>query len=76
VFDIRQSPRILRDPDITDNDKETGCRGLPPHETITWEAIVIFRFEDGKIAEEWVSRDELGMLRAAGILQPNVARKQ
>ena len=29
---------------------------------IEWPAIAIFRFEDGKIAEEWVCRDELGML--------------
>lgn len=37
---------------------------------MNWDAIVIFRFENGKIAEEWVSRDELGMLLTAGILQP------
>jgi len=37
--------------------------------TVTWEAIVIFRMRDGKIAEEWVSRDELGMLLSAGILK-------
>jgi predicted ester cyclase len=35
---------------------------------LTWDAIVIFRFQNGKIAEEWVSRDELGMLLSAGIL--------
>lgn len=37
--------------------------------TLTWEAIVIFRMQNAKIAEEWVSRDELGMLLSAGILQ-------
>jgi predicted ester cyclase len=36
--------------------------------SVTWPAIAIFRFHDGKIAEEWVSRDELGMLIALGIL--------
>jgi predicted ester cyclase len=36
---------------------------------MTWDAIVIFRFDKGKIAEEWVSRDELGMLLTAGVLQ-------
>lgn len=30
--------------------------------TVTWPAIAIFRFREGKIAEEWVCRDELGML--------------
>jgi predicted ester cyclase len=35
---------------------------------VSWDAIVIFRFQNGRIAEEWVSRDELGMLLSAGIL--------
>jgi hypothetical protein len=30
---------------------------------------MIFRFHDGKIAEEWVSRDGLGMLIELGILE-------
>jgi predicted ester cyclase len=37
--------------------------------TVTWDAIVIFRMQGGKIAEEWVNRDELGMLLSAGVLQ-------
>lgn len=41
--------------------------------TLTWQAIVIFRMEDSKIAEEWVSRDELGMLLSAGILKASEA---
>jgi predicted ester cyclase len=36
--------------------------------SVTWPAIAIFRFHDGKIAEEWVSRDELGMLIELGVL--------
>ena len=36
--------------------------------TVTWPAIAIFRLHDGKIAEEWVSRDELGMLIELGVL--------
>jgi predicted ester cyclase len=36
--------------------------------TVTWPAIAIFRFREGKIAEEWVSRDELGMLVELSIL--------
>jgi predicted ester cyclase len=35
---------------------------------VSWPAIVIFRIRDGKIAEEWVSRDELGMLIQLGVL--------
>ncbi len=36
--------------------------------TVSWSAIAIFRFRDGKIAEEWVCRDELGMLITLGVL--------
>lgn len=36
--------------------------------SVNWPAIAIFRCRDGKIAEEWVSRDELGMLIQLGIL--------
>lgn len=38
--------------------------------TVSWSAIVIFRFREGKIAEEWVSRDELGMLIQLGEVSP------
>lgn len=33
---------------------------------LQWTAIVQFRLKDGKIAEEWVMRDELGMLIQLG----------
>ena len=36
--------------------------------TVTWPAIAIFRIRDGKILEEWVNRDELGMLIGLGVL--------
>jgi predicted ester cyclase len=36
--------------------------------TVSWPAIAIFRIRDGKIAEEWVNRDELGMLIELSIL--------
>jgi predicted ester cyclase len=39
--------------------------------SVTWDAIVIFRMKNGKIAEEWVNRDELGMLLSAGVLKAN-----
>ena len=35
---------------------------------IEWSANVFFRFEEGKIAEEWIARDELGILLDLGIL--------
>jgi ketosteroid isomerase-like protein len=35
---------------------------------VDWSAMAIFRFRDGKIAEEWVCRDELGMLLKLGVL--------
>lgn len=37
---------------------------------VNWSAIAVFRFRHGKIAEEWVSRDELGMLIELGVLAP------
>ena len=40
--------------------------------TMNWDAMAIFRFENGKIAEEWVSRDELGMLMQVGKLELRV----
>jgi predicted ester cyclase len=38
--------------------------------TVSWPAIAIFRIRDGKIAEEWVNRDELGMLIELGVMAP------
>lgn len=37
--------------------------------TIEWDAMAMFRFEGGKIAEEWVSNDELGQLLQIGDVQ-------
>jgi len=36
---------------------------------IEWNAMAMFRFEGGRIAEEWVNRDELGMLLHYRILR-------
>jgi len=36
----------------------------------SWEAMALFRLRDGKIAEERVFRDELGMLLNVGALKP------
>jgi predicted SnoaL-like aldol condensation-catalyzing enzyme len=41
---------------------------LPAEQALDWQAIVQFRLKDGKIAEEWVMRDELGMLVQLGKL--------
>ena len=38
---------------------------------VSWLAITIFRFREGKIVEEWVCRDELGMLIELGIVTPS-----
>jgi predicted ester cyclase len=40
------------------------------NKSLTWNAIAIFRMREGKIAEEWVNRDELGILLGLGILKP------
>jgi len=39
---------------------------VPAEQPLEWAAIVQFRLKDGKIAEEWVMRDELGMLAQLG----------
>ena len=36
--------------------------------TVGWSAITNFRIEGDKIAEEWVCRDELGMLIELGVI--------
>jgi predicted ester cyclase len=43
--------------------------------TVSWPAIAIFRIRDGKIAEEWVNRDELGMLIELGVVASAVKSK-
>jgi len=35
---------------------------------IRWSPMAVFAFRDGKVVEEWVHRDELGMLLAAGVV--------
>ncbi|HKA41258.1 MAG TPA: nuclear transport factor 2 family protein [Burkholderiales bacterium] len=43
-----------------------GEVGITAERELTWTAIVQFRLNDGRIAEEWVMRDELGMLIQLG----------
>lgn len=39
---------------------------LTQNQDLNWSAIVQFRLNEGKIVEEWVMRDELGMLVQMG----------
>ena len=39
---------------------------LTQNQYLNWSAIVQFRLNEGKIVEEWVMRDELGMLVQMG----------
>jgi predicted ester cyclase len=43
--------------------------------TVVWKSIAIFRFSRGKIAEEWVSRDDLGILLQIGAVGSKRRRK-
>ena len=43
--------------------------------TVSWNAIAIFRFEDHRIIEEWVTRDELAMVLQLGLLEPAAVNK-
>jgi predicted ester cyclase len=36
-----------------------------------WESMILFRMEDGKIAELWGTSDRMGMLTQLGVL-PNI----
>jgi len=36
---------------------------------VTWNAIAIFRFENHQIIEEWVTRDELGVILQFGLFK-------
>jgi predicted ester cyclase len=39
--------------------------------TVTWNAIAIFRFDNDKIIEEWVTRDEMAMALQFGLVKPS-----
>ena len=43
-----------------------GETQIAREQALDWTAIAQFRLKDGKIAEEWVMRDELGMLLQMG----------
>ena len=50
-----------------------GDVAVAAEQELNWSASVQFRLSDGKIAEEWVVRDELGMLMQLGTV--TLARK-
>ena len=56
----------------TGSGKHTGeIMGSPPTgKEITWTSIGISRFEDAKIAEEWVEFDALSLLQQLGVVPP------
>jgi predicted ester cyclase len=41
--------------------------------SITWDAMALFHFRDGKIDEEWVNRDELDVLSQLGAISLTTA---
>jgi steroid delta-isomerase-like uncharacterized protein len=44
-------------------------QGLPPtNRPMTMTGIAIYRFAGGKIVEEWMNNDTLGMLRQLGVI--------
>src|SRR5262245_29557755 len=45
-----------------------GTHAVAAGKVVTWPSLTMFRIRDGKIAEEWVCRDELGMLIQLGIV--------
>jgi predicted SnoaL-like aldol condensation-catalyzing enzyme len=45
-----------------------GSHSVAAGQVVTWPSLTMFRIRDGKIAEEWVCRDELGMLIQLGVV--------
>ena len=43
--------------------------------SVTWDAIAIFRFANDRILEEWVTRDELGMILQFGLVKQTSAAR-
>jgi predicted ester cyclase len=64
---IRLSHRTVNRGEWTSRLGRHDVAGKP----VSWSAITIFRFHDGKIVEEWVCRDELGMLIELGVVTPS-----
>lgn len=55
--------------DIFEGTHRGDFMGIPATgNRVTMEAIHIFRFEGGRMAEHWVARDDLGMMRQLGVI--------
>jgi len=48
-----------------------GSYPVAEGKVVTWSAVTTFRMRDGKIAEQWVCRDDLGLLMQLGVLCPD-----
>jgi steroid delta-isomerase-like uncharacterized protein len=46
-----------------------GSYPVAEGKVVTWSAVTTFRLRDGKIAEQWVCRDDLGLLLQLGVLR-------
>jgi steroid delta-isomerase-like uncharacterized protein len=66
---------------IVAEDDKVGCRwtstgthegdlfGIPPTgQKVEVTATVFYRVEDGRLAEGWINRDDLGMMRQLGVV--------
>ena len=55
--------------DVFTGTHEGDFMGIPATGNhVTMQTIHIYRFEDGRIAEHWAVRDELGMMRQIGVV--------
>ncbi|HMH11723.1 MAG TPA: ester cyclase [Edaphobacter sp.] len=48
----------------------------PTGKQLTEQAVVFYRFENGKIAEIWAQMDQLGILRQVGVVIPGMPAPQ
>jgi predicted SnoaL-like aldol condensation-catalyzing enzyme len=48
-----------------------GSHAVAEGKAVVWSPLAMFRIREEKIAEEWVWRDELGMLIQLGVLTPS-----
>ena len=69
MFRMEDRVAVRLSHDVTVRDKLHSRLGVheTPGKIVSWDAIAIFRMEDSMIAEEWVIRDELGMLLNADV---------
>lgn len=45
--------------------------GIPPTgKQATWTGILIFRIADGKIVDQWIEQDQLGLMQQLGVVPP------